>query len=162
MLTAHAVAPAGDLNRPSPTDAVTLPHDERHLRRKRIALTSGESLMIDLPQAVHLHHGDRLVTEGGQEIEIVAADEALTEIRAHDPTHHASLCWHIGNRHLKAQIEPERILILRDPVIHTMLEGLGATLRPVDEPFHPMHGAYHSHNHSDGHAHAHSHGHAHG
>ena len=43
--------------------------------------------------------------------------------------HLAELAWHIGNRHLAAAIEAERILILRDHVIRAMLEGLGAVGR---------------------------------
>jgi urease accessory protein len=61
-------------------------------------------------------------------------------------------CWHLGNRHLKVQIEREweglgdRILILRDHVIRDMLIGLGATVTEISEPFHPQDGAYaHSH-----------------
>jgi len=126
--------------------SVVLPHDERHLRRKRLTLLDCSPVMVDLAQATHLQHGDRLKTQDGAEIEILAAPEALTEIRANSPTHHAQLCWHIGNRHLKAQIEPNRILILRDKVIDAMLEGLDAQLTFIEEPFHPMAGAYHTHN----------------
>ena len=63
----------------------------------------------------------------------------------------AALAWHLGNRHTPAQIERDRILVARDLVLARMLEGLGATLREVEEPFEPVRGAYHSHNH--GHAH---------
>ena len=72
-----------------------------------------------------------LVLEDGRHAEIVAADEELLEIRGRDPVHLASLAWHIGNRHLAAAIEAERILILRDHVIKAMLEGLGAAVREV-------------------------------
>ena len=57
------------------------------------------------------------------------------------------LAWHIGNRHLPAQIEETRILIRRDRIIRHMLETLGATITDVSEPFHPEHGAYHGHEH---------------
>ena len=39
----------------------------------------------------------------------------------------------------------------RDPVIRTMLEGLGAEVSEVVEPFQPVRGAYHSHG---GHGHS--------
>ena len=156
MLTAHEIVRATAANQTIPVfDTITLPHDERHLRRKRLVMESGEALMVDLPQAVHLGHGDLLLGKNDKAVKVRAATEPLTEIRAHDPTHHASLCWHIGNRHLKAQIEQDRILILRDPVIHTMLEGLGAHLHLVEEPFHPVHGAYHDHAQESGHSHSH-------
>ncbi|MEM1039651.1 MAG: urease accessory protein UreE [Pseudomonadota bacterium] len=164
MLTAQEVVRANAPDQTTPVfDTITLPHDERHLRRKRLVMESGEALMVDLPQTVHLGHGDLLLVTDDKAVAVRAAIEPLTEIHAKDPTHHAALCWHIGNRHLKAQIEPDRILILRDPVIHTMLEGLGAHLHLVDEPFHPVHGAYHSHyDHGHGHAHSHEQEHSHG
>ncbi len=56
--------------------------------------------------------------------------------------HLAELAWHIGNRHLAAAIEADRILILRDHVIKAMLEGLGATVTDIVEPFTPVRGAY--------------------
>ncbi len=55
------------------------------------------------------------------------------------------LAWQIGNRHLEAQIETERILIRRDHVIEAMLGGLGATTREVTEIFKPETGAYGGH-----------------
>ena len=52
--------------------------------------------------------------------------------------------------HTPAQLEPGRILIKRDHVLKTMLEGLGATVANVSEPFFAEHGAYHGHSHGDG------------
>jgi urease accessory protein len=110
-------------------------------------------LLVDLPEPVMLGHGDRLVLEDGRHAEVIAAEEALLELRAVDTETLMVLAWHIGNRHLPAQIEPERILIERDHVIKEMLAGLGATLREVSEPFQPARGAYHAH--GTGHAHGH-------
>lgn len=131
---------------------ITLPHDERHLRRKVLMLDGGGRILVDLPEPVQLAHGDRLLLEDGREVEIVAAAEALLEIVPRDPVHLAELAWHIGNRHLAAEIRPDGISILRDHVIAHMLEGLGATVREVTAPFHPLRGAY------SGHGHAHHHG----
>lgn len=155
---------------PSPADHAVLERDERHLRRKLIELASGEKLLADFAEPVVLEHGDRLVTEDGREIEIRAAKEPLLEIRGRDALHIAELAWHIGNRHLAAQIEGDRILILRDHVIKTMLEGLGAAVREIEAIFSPLRGAYsggHHHHHDDhhhdhhGHHHGGSHGHHH-
>jgi urease accessory protein len=101
-----------------------------------------------------LEHGDLLVLEGDAGyVEIVAADEPLLEIKARDRLHQIELGWHLGNRHLAAQIEDDRILIERDHVIKAMLEGLGATVTEVTEPFSPLRGAYHSHGGHDHHGH---------
>jgi urease accessory protein len=156
MLRATAIASAPG---PAPFDAVVLTHDERHLRRKLLTLGQGEQLLVDLPEPVMLGHGDRLVLEDGRHAEVIAAEEALLEIRAADSEALMLLAWHIGNRHLPAQIERERILIERDHVIQDMLAGLGASLREVREPFQPARGAYHAH--GGGHSHGHGHGHHH-
>ncbi|MGH6809927.1 MAG: urease accessory protein UreE [Ensifer adhaerens] len=138
----------------APLHSITLAHDARHLRRKLLHLENDDVVMLDLKEAVMLADGDFLVLEGGGYIRIVAAPEALYEIRPRDPLHLVELAWHLGNRHLPAQIETNRILISRDPVIRAMLEGLGATVVDVSEPFQPLRGAYHA---AGGHDHGHHH-----
>lgn len=137
-----------------PIETVVLPHDLRHLRRKLLHLESGDMVMLDLKEAVLFASGDLLVRDDGELIEIVAAPEKLFEIKPRNRLHLIELAWHLGNRHLPAQIEEERILILRDHVIRSMLEGLGAEVTDVTEPFQPARGAYHSHGHDHAH-HAH-------
>ncbi|EJJ29799.1 urease accessory protein UreE [Rhizobium sp. CF142] len=144
-----------------PTAQVKLPHDLRHLRRKLLHLENGEMVMLDLKDPVLFANGDMLVREDGELIEILAADEKLFEVRGRDRAHLIELAWHLGNRHLSAQIEEDRIVILRDHVIRTMLQGLGAMVLDINEPFQPARGAYHSHGgHLHGHDH-HDHGHNH-
>ncbi len=126
-------------------DAVTLAHDQRRLRRKLLTLTGGHEVLVDLPDPVTLDHRGALVLDDGRLVEIVAAEERLYEIAAGDPAHLIRLAWHLGNRHLPAQLEAHRILIGRDHVIRDMLVGLGARVREVSEPFFPEHGAYHAH-----------------
>ena len=158
------VLPAGSAGATTPSGRAVLPHDERHLRRRAIELADGSKVLVDLPEPVTLNDGDRLVLEDGRHVEITAAPEEVYDIRARDAVHLTELAWHIGNRHLAAAIEPGRILILRDHVIKAMLEGLGATVREVSEPFKPVRGAYsggHDHGHAHAEAHAHSHAEAH-
>ena len=139
-------------------DVVVLTHDERHLRRKLLHMVHDDVVMLDLKDPVVLENGDLLVLEGGGYVEVIAAEEPLLEIRARDTVHQMELAWHLGNRHLAAQIEDRRILIERDHVIKAMLEGLGAEVSEVNEPFQPVHGAYHGHgNHGHGHDHHHDH-----
>jgi urease accessory protein len=140
-------------------DVVTLAHDERHLRRKVLELSKGEKILVDLPEPVALDQGDVLVLDDGRRAGIEAAHEEVYAIFARDSLHLSQLCWHIGNRHLAAQIEADRILILRDHVIKAMLEGLGARVEEITAPFVPVRGAYSGQGH--GHAHSHDHGHDH-
>jgi urease accessory protein len=142
-------------------DSIVLAHDERHLRRKVLTLRQGEEVLVDLADAVVLAHGDVLVLEDGRMAAIVAAKEALYAVTGCSPPHLTEIAWHLGNRHLPAQIEKDRIVILRDHVIKAMLEGLGATVTEIEEPFQPIRGAYHAHAHTHTHASDHHHRHDH-
>jgi urease accessory protein len=126
-------------------DVITLAHDERRLRRKLLTLRGGTEVMVDFPQTLTLEHGGALLLEDGRLAGILAADELLYEVRADSPAHLVRLAWHIGNRHTSAQLEADRILIKRDHVLKIMLEGLGARIANISEPFFAEHGAYHSH-----------------
>ncbi|QND57974.1 urease accessory protein UreE [Mesorhizobium huakuii] len=163
---AVSVRPAGEAGAAPAFAKAVLAHDERHLRRRAIELSDGSKVLVDLSEPVALNDGDRLVLEDGRHVEIIAAPEEVYDIRARDGVHLTELAWHIGNRHLAAGIEADRIVILRDHVIKAMLEGLGATVREVSEPFKPVRGAYSGHGggHDHGHAHSHAeaHSHAHG
>ena len=130
-----------------PFDIVVLDADERHIRRKRITLSNGEDILVDFEKPVHLEQGDRLVLEDGRVARVVAAEEDLMQVTARGPQHLVELAWHIGNRHLPAQIMEDRILLRRDRIIRAMLEQLGASVSDVTEPFAPAHGAYHAHEH---------------
>lgn len=149
MLRAVSHLPANH-GQGTPIDSITLAHDERRLRRKLLTFRGGTEVMVDFPQTVTLDHRGALQLDDGRLVEIIAADELLYEVRAATPAHLVRLAWHIGNRHTSAQLEDDRILIKRDHVLKIMLEGLGATVSNVTEPFFAEHGAYHSH--GEGHA----------
>ena len=122
---------------------LTLPSDQRRLRRKVLSI-DGEEVLVDFPEPVTLEHFGGLQLEDGRIVEIIAAPEPLLEVTPKGAEHLAQLAWHIGNRHLAAQIEKKRILLPRDHVAKGMLLGLGAEVREVTEPFLPMQGAYHT------------------
>ena len=134
---------------PEGAPAVTLDYDGRFLRRKRLATDDGQAFLLDLPQTTSLPHGAGLVLEDGRTLRVVAAVEPLLAITGDLPR----LAWHIGNRHTPCQIEGDRLLIQRDPVIRHMLDHLGASVQEVDAPFTPEGGAY-----GHGRTHAHDHG----
>jgi len=129
-------------------DTVTLTYDARFLRRKRLVSDQGEAFLVDLPETVSLNRGDAFALEDGRLIAVKPAVEALLEITG-DLTR---LAWHIGNRHTPCQIEPERLLVQREPVMRDMLLKLGADIRDVTEAFTPEGGAY-GHGRTHGHAH---------
>lgn len=130
---------------PVPFDIIVLTHEQRFLRRRMLTLQHGDEVLVDLARATVLSHGDRLVLDDGRHVEVIAAEEELMEVRASAKVTLAELAWHIGNRHLPAQIESQRILLERDHVIRDMLRGLGAWVANTREPFEPLRGAYHRH-----------------
>ena len=145
VLRATSFARAGFVTE-KPWSNISLEAQERHLRRKLLSLPDGSEVLVDFEKPAKLEDGDCLVLEDGRLIQIAALPEDLLEVRARDATYLARLAWHIGNRHLEAQIEVNRILIRPDHVIAKMLEGQGATVTKIREPFSPEHGAYaHAH-----------------
>ena len=165
-----------------PADSVVLDFDDRHRRRMAMTGTRGLAFLLDLHAATALRGGDALMLEDGRLVEVVAAAEPLIEVRGADPAHLLRLAWHLGNRHLPAQVMPRGLRIRRDHVIEEMLRGLGARVTLIEAPFDPEGGAYaqpsdaHAHHHDDrqgrhhaahdhvhvehcGHAHSHDHGH---
>ncbi len=153
-----------------PADSIVLGYDDRHRRRMAMIGTRGTEFLLDLPEATSLRGGDALVLEDGRLIEVVSAAEPLHEIRCVDSLHLVRIAWHLGNRHLPAQLLPKAIRIRRDHVIAEMVTRLGARVIEIEAPFDPEGGAYgdatghhdhhgHSHHHDDqSHAQGHDHG----
>jgi urease accessory protein len=163
MIRAVSVYPAGLWSKAA-SDTVILDFDARHRRRIAMSAKGGTSFLLDLPDAVALRHGDGLLLEDGRIVAVEAAPEALAEVTARDAAHLVRVAWHLGNRHLPTELLGEKLRIRRDHVIETMLEGLGATVTPVEAAFNPEGGAYghgRVHGHDHGHDHAEDHGHGH-
>jgi urease accessory protein len=104
-------------------------------------------------QAIALRDGDGLALDDGRIVAVHAAPEPLAEITAHSAPELLRVAWHLGNRHLPAQLERDRIRIRRDHVIEEMVEGLDAHVAHIQAPFDPEGGAYagggHHHHHHD-------------
>lgn len=154
-LRATEVAPAGTWTG-KPADVARLDYD--HRTRRRIALTcaGGLEFLLDLAKAPVLAAGDGLKLEDGRIVAVEAAPERLLEITCRDARALARIAWHLGNRHLAAEIAARVIHIRDDHVIADMVRGLGAEARIVSRPFNPEGGAY-----GEGAVQGHSHGHHH-
>src|SRR5882757_9428609 len=120
MLCAFRWARAGKWPRDKARGTVTLAYDERHRRRIRLATDAGEAFLLDLPRATLLAAGDGLAIDDGSWIEVRPALERLIEVRAVTNDQLTRIAWHIGNRHLPAQIAGDRILLREDAVIIEM------------------------------------------
>jgi len=142
LIRAVEVLPPGQWPPETAVDRLVLTFDERYRRRLRYVATGGTTFLLDLPRTTILRAGDGLRLEDGRVIAVEALPEQLVEVTAPDTATLMRLTWHIGNRHLPAQLEPTRVLIRDDAVIVNMLKGLGATVKPVTEAFNPEPGAY--------------------
>jgi urease accessory protein len=148
---ATQVLSPGTWHSESAADRLVLPYEARHRRRMRYIAEGGTTFLLDLHRAVLLRAGDGLQLEDGRIIAVGAAREALLKVTAPDSVTMMRLAWHLGNRHLPSQLCSDHLLIQYDPVIAAMLQGLGATIEQVHEPFTPESGAYGS---AQGHHHA--------
>jgi urease accessory protein len=163
VIRAHRLLAAHEAGEASLT--TRLGYDERHRRRLTVASTRGERVLLDLPEATRLRHGDRIAMDDGRILAVEAEDEPVAEIFADGPHALARLAWHLGNRHTPTAILPDRLRIRRDHVLEAMVARLGARVVRTEAPFDPEVGAYHDggghghHHHDDeadgGHAHAH-------
>jgi len=121
---------------------VTLPHDSRYRRRIRLLADSGESFLLDLPEATSIRDGDGLWLQSGEWILVRAAPEALIEIQCPNNMALTRVAWHLGNRHLPMQIVGGRLRVRDDPVVRELVCGLGAHIEALEAPFDPEGGAY--------------------
>lgn len=174
MIRATRVLPKGHWSDNPPAgavaDTVVLDFDDRHRRRIAMTGTAGIEFLLDLEEAVALRGGDALVLDDGRLVEVVAAAEPLVEVRGRTPGDLVRLAWHIGNRHLSAQVMANALRLRGDHVIEDMLRGLGASVTEIEAPFDPEGGAYAAaghatvdhHKHGDGPKDDGKHGHKHG
>lgn len=150
-------------------DVVVLTYDERLVRRKRLKTVHDEGFLVDLPEVTNLDLFWGFELEDGRAIQVLAAEEAVLEVKGPDLARYA---WHIGNRHTHCQVEAGRLVIRADHVLEAMLRLLGANVTARQEPFAPEVGAYGvgrpmghdhgpAHHHGSDHAAAHSHSHDH-
>jgi urease accessory protein len=166
-MRASSVLRVGQLADTRIVDTITLDRQSRYRRRVLLKTDGGHELLLDLPEATYLAHGDGLAVEGGAVL-IKAAAEDLLEIHAHDALALATIAWHLGNRHTPAEITRTAIYIQPDHVLAELVEQLGAHVHRVRRPFEPEGGAYggkgplhsgHHHHGGDHHDHGHDHHH---
>jgi urease accessory protein len=147
-----------DDKRVIPFDLAVLDHEQRTIRRRVIELVHGDKVLVDLTEQVELAQQDVLVLDDGRHVEVIAAEEPVYEVLAHDAGHLAELAWRLGGAHIDAEFQSNRILVERNPAIRDALIALGATVNEVSEPFDPLSGGGHHHDHGHDHHHDHGHG----
>ena len=145
IVPAHETAPASDDHHDTAERTVTLARDERYRRRRAMQTDCGVPFLLDLPEPAYLPHGACLALEGGGVIRVAAAAEPVLEIRAASSLELMKIAWHIGNRHVPAEITQDAIYIQPDHVLADMVRGLNGTAEEAVRPFEPEGGAYGHH-----------------
>ena len=141
---------------PRTADAkLVLPFELRQKSRLLAELDTGEEVGLVLDRGNILRGGDRLLASDGRVVEVVAAAEAVSLVKARDAARLTRVAYHLGNRHVAVQLGAGWLRYLHDHVLDDMVRGLGFDVGYAELPFEPEAGAY---------AHAgrgHSHGHEH-
>jgi urease accessory protein len=132
-----------------------LPFQLRNKSRLRTALENGEEVGLILERGSVLRGGDRLHSDDGRVVEVVAEPESVSTVSAADPLALCRASYHLGNRHVALQIGDGWVRYQHDHVLDEMVRGLGLQVVVEDAPFEPEAGAYGGHSHSALTPHAH-------
>ena len=131
----------------APDGRLTLPFEQRCKSRLRTRLDDGREVALMLERGSVLRGGDRLRSDCGRCIEVVAGRETVSVVRAGDARILAQAAYHLGNRHVPVQVGRRELRYLADHVLDEMAAGLGAEVVRAELPFEPEAGAYGHHGH---------------
>lgn len=148
---------------------VSLDWDLRQKSRFETTDSQGRGLGVFLPRGTVVRGGDVLVAEDGSLVRVIAAPQPLLRITAcashGSPFDLVRAAYHLGNRHVQIELQPDHLKIEPDHVLADMLRAMHLIVNAVEEGFEPEGGAYaaggHGHSHGHGHDHGHGHGHDH-
>lgn len=142
--------------------------DARQKARSRVVATNGEVVGVHIQRGTSLKDGDCLTSDAREVFMVSAESEPLSVVHCADPLELARAAYHLGNRHVRLQVDLGRVSYQTDHVLDDMVEQMGLSVRHQMLPFEPEPGAYHRHaagghaEHGHGHTHAHSHTHSRG
>lgn len=140
---------------------VELDWDVRQKSRFAATDSAGRALAIFLPRGQAVRGGDVLVGEDGTLVRVIAAPQAVLHItwcRQHGTAFDLMrAAYHLGNRHVPIELQPDHLKIEPDHVLADMLRAMHMTVTEAELPFEPEGGAYGGHVTNDGHGHHHGH-----
>ena len=124
-------------------DEIVLDYQDRNRRRIKLDSKKKISFLLDEKETVFLNNGSLLILSNEYKVKVIAKLENVLKVEAKDKRNLAVLAWHIGNRHIPAEIYKDYIIIQRDEIISRMLKLLGAKVVKKKLSFTPEKGAYH-------------------
>ena len=141
---------------PQPWPVLPLSLEDRQRSRLAAMLPNGRAVAVILARGEQMQHGDVLCGEQGERVLVQAAVQELMQVQAADMYELMRLVYHLANRHVRAMLKPNAVLIEPDAVLADMVRGLGGSVTLVQEPFIPEGGAY-ANGHGGGGHHHHAH-----
>ncbi|OPA74742.1 urease accessory protein UreE [Paenibacillus selenitireducens] len=102
-------------------EKVYLPSDDLVKRIQRVVTDHGRELGISLRQPMDLSHGDVLYMDDHNMIVVEVLPEDILVIQPRCMREMGDIAHKLGNRHLPAQFESDRMLIQYDYLIEEML-----------------------------------------
>lgn len=144
---------------------VEIDWDVRQKSRFDALDSEGRQLGVFLPRGTLVRGGDVLVAEDGSMVRVVAQPQPVLVIQP-CASHGSAFdlvraAYHLGNRHVQIELQPDHLKIEPDHVLADMLRAMHLTVTDAMAAFEPEGGAYASGGHGHGHGHGHSHDHAH-
>ena len=124
-------------------DEIVLDYQDRNRRRIKLDSKKKISFLLDEKETVFLNNGSLLILSNEYKVKVIAKLENVLKVEAKDKRNLSALAWHIGNRHIPAEIHKDYIIIQRDEIISRMLKLLGAKVVKKKLSFTPEKGAYH-------------------
>ena len=144
---------------------VALDWDVRQKSRFEATDSTGRAFGVFLSRGTLVRGGDVLVLEDGSLVRVQAAPQEVLRITAcaqhGSPFDLMRAAYHLGNRHVPIELQPDHLKIEPDHVLADMLRAMHMTVVTVQEAFEPEGGAYSSHGHAQGQGHDHGHSHSH-
>jgi len=129
-------------------DNIILDYDSRNKRRSVMITKKKQEVILDLEGLKVINDRSVFVLEDKSYIYVEAKSEKLLKIKANSATTLNKIIWHIGNRHVPAEIKENSIFIAYDYVLEDMIKKLGGDIKIVNRAFNPEKGAYSGgHNH---------------
>ena len=125
-------------------DEITLDSLDRNRRRIALITKNKVAFLLDQKKTIFLNNGALLVLSNEYKVKVKAKLEEVLKVETNTKQNLSVLAWHIGNRHIPAEIHNNYILIKRDAVISKMLKLLGAKVLKKKLSFTPEPGAYHN------------------
>ena len=139
---------------------VELDWDVRQKSRFDATDSLGRQLGVFLPRGTLVRGGDVLVAEDGSLVRVLAAPQSVLLITAcadhGTPFDLTRAAYHLGNRHVPIELQPDHLKIEPDHVLAEMLRAMHLDVVEASVAFEPEGGAYASGGHSHGHEHAHT------